>query len=338
MTKIEHLILCGGGPIGLVQYGALKHLTKNNYINITNIKSIYATSIGCIISFIYMVNLEWSWMDDFLIKRPWEKLVNFTPYDYINMFYTKGLLNLEFVTNCLKPLFYAKDIKLTITLKEFYELTNIEFNLFTCNFTRFEKEKLNYITYPDLQVIEAIYMSLTIPILCVPLYKNDGFYFDGGILVVCPLNDCILDKKCDVSTILCFKNDKTTPIDMSNNFYKNNYDISGTTIISDTLPNTENNSNNSNSITNNGNSDIISVNANLFELIIYIIKTLFHKISTIENIEVSIENSINVSLTEQMVNINYWKYAFTCESERSYLINLGIIQAEKYLLKNSQTI
>jgi len=81
-----------------------------------------------------------------------------------------------------------------------------------------------------------------------------------------------------------------------------------------------------------------NANANLFELIIYIIKTLFHKISTIENIEVSIENSINVSLTEQMVNINYWKYAFTCESERSYLINLGIIQAEKYLLKNSQTI
>jgi len=331
MTKIEHLILCGGGPVGLVQYGALKHLTNVNYINITNIKSIYATSIGCIISFIYIVNLEWSWMDDFLIKRPWEKLVNFTPYDYINMFYTKGLLNIEFVTNCLKPLFYAKDIKLTITLKEFYELTNIEFNLFTCNFTRFEKEKLNYITYPDLQVIEAIYMSLTIPILCVPLYKNDGFYFDGGILVVCPLNDCILDKNCDVSTILCFKNDKVNPIDMSNNFYINNNDVSETIIIDDILTNSENNSN---SITNNENSDVITNNSNLFELIIYIIKTLFHKISTIENIEVSIENSINVSLTGQMVNISYWKYAFTCESERSYLINLGIMQAEKFLLKN----
>jgi hypothetical protein len=218
----------------------------------------------------------------------------------------------------------AKDIELTITLKEFFELTNIEFNLYTCNFTRFEKEKLNYITYPNLPLIEAIYMSLTIPILCVPFYKNDCFYFDGGILVVCPLYECISDKKCDLSTILCFKNDKTQPIDLSNNFY-NNYveDISG-------IPTSANNK-------NNDSSDLLNNNSNLFELIIFIIKILFHKISTIENNDVIIENSINVSLTEQMVNINYWKHAFTSESERSYLINLGISQAEKYMSKHSNT-
>jgi predicted acylesterase/phospholipase RssA len=320
MAKIEHLILCGGGPIGLVQYGALKYLTNRNYIVFNNIKSIYATSIGCIIGFVYIINLEWSWMDDFLIKRPWEKLVNFTPYDYINMFNTKGLLTIEFVTNCLKPLFYAKDIPLTITLKEFYELTNIEFNLFTCNFTKFEKEKLNYINNPDLEVIEAIYMSLTIPILCVPIYKNNCFYFDGGILVVCPLNDCIQDKKCDESTILCFTNDKTNPIDLSNNFYNNYYtDVSGVE------------KNTCNSDGNSGNSDLLGNNSNMFDLIIFIIKTLFHKISTIENVDINITNSINVSLTEQMVNIGYWRHAFTSQSERSYLINLGTIQAEKFI-------
>ena len=325
MTKIEHLVLCGGGPVGMVQYGSLKYLTYNNYLSLSNIKSIYATSIGCIISFIYIINLDWSWTDDFIIKRPWEKLVNFTPYDYLNMFYTKGLLTLEFITNCLKPLFLAKDIELTITLKEFYELTNIEFNLYTCNFTRFEKEKLNYITYPNLPVIEAIYMSLTIPILCVPFYKNDCFYFDGGILVVCPLCECIIDKKCDLSTILCFTNDKTHPIDLSNPFYKNYYDSSGNPIISGDDP-------------NSGNSDLLSNNSNLFELIIFIIKILFHKISTFENSVVSIENSINVSLTEQMINIAYWKHAFTSESERTYLINLGTLQAEKYMSKNNTTI
>jgi hypothetical protein len=319
-TKIEHLVLCGGGPVGLVQYGALKHLTMNNYLDYNNIKSIYATSIGCIISFVYLINLEWSWMDDFLIKRPWEKLVNFTPYDYLNMFNTKGLLNLEFVTNCLKPLFLAKDIELTITLKEFYDLTNIEFNLYTCNFTKFKKEKLNYITYPDLPVIEAIYMSLTIPILCVPFYKNDCFYFDGGILVVCPLNECIIDKKCDESSILCFKNDKTCPIDLSNEFYKNYYDSSGNPKICENDP-------------SSGNSDLLGNNSNLFELIIFIIKILFNKISTIENVDVIIENSINVALTEQMVNLGYWRHAFTSDSERCYLINLGTIQAEKYMAK-----
>ena len=45
MTKIEHLVLCGGGPVGLVQYGSLKYLTNNGYLFLSNIKSIYATSI-----------------------------------------------------------------------------------------------------------------------------------------------------------------------------------------------------------------------------------------------------------------------------------------------------
>ena len=319
-TKIEHLVLCGGGPVGLVQYGALKYLTSINYLDYNNIKSIYATSIGCIISFVYLINLEWSWMDDFFIKRPWEKLVNFTPYDFLNMFYTKGLINLEFVTNCLKPLYLAKDIELTITLKEFYDLTNIEFNLYTCNFTKLKTEKLNYITYPDLPVIEAIYMSLTIPILCVPFYKNECFYFDGGVLVGCPINECIIDKNCDESSILCFKTDKTCPIDLSNEFYKNYYDSSGNPIICENDP-------------ISGNSDFLGNNSNLFELIIFIIKILFNKISTIENIDITIENSINVALTEQTINLGYWIHAFTSDTERSYLINLGRIQAEKYMAK-----
>lgn len=312
MAKIEHIVLCGGGPIGFLEYGALKHLSINNYIDYNNIKSIYTTSIGCIIGFIYIINLDWSWMDDFLIKRPWEKLVNFTTYDYLNMFYTKGLFDIDFVIICLKPLFNAKDIELTITLKEFYELTNIEFNLFTCNFTKFEKEKLNYITYPDLPLIEAIYMSLTVPILCVPMYKNDCFYFDGGIFVLCPINDCIIDKNCDESAILCFKNDKINTLDSSNNFHRTNTDVSGVSI--------------------NINNESLTNNSNLIELIIYIIKILFHKISKIETVRV-IENSINVSLGEQLVDINYWKYAISTESERSHLINLGIIQAENYLSK-----
>jgi predicted acylesterase/phospholipase RssA len=65
---INHLVLSGGGVVGLVQYGILKQLTKMNIINYKNIKSIYATSIGTYISLIYLLNYKWEWMDDFLIK------------------------------------------------------------------------------------------------------------------------------------------------------------------------------------------------------------------------------------------------------------------------------
>ena len=73
---INHLVLSGGGVVGLVEYGILKQLSKSNIISYKNIKSIYATSIGSYIGFIYLLNYKWEWMDDFLIKRPLDKLLS----------------------------------------------------------------------------------------------------------------------------------------------------------------------------------------------------------------------------------------------------------------------
>ena len=49
---IKHLVISGGGPIGLSYLGAMEYLSDNGFVNIDNIQSIYATSIGSIISVI----------------------------------------------------------------------------------------------------------------------------------------------------------------------------------------------------------------------------------------------------------------------------------------------
>ena len=311
MTIIEHIVLSGGGPVGLLEYGALKYLSKNKFIEYKNIKSIYSTSVGGVIAFIYILNFDWSWIDDFFIKRPWSNLMNLNSNNYINIFYNKGLLDKSIITNSLKSLFLAKDISLEITLKEFYELTNIELNLYTSNLNKFKKEKLNYINNPKLKLIDAIYMSLTIPILFIPLYINNTFYLDGGIFINCPINECLMEKKCDYDSVLCLMNDKRYPIDLSNNFYiENNYNLD------------ENNRSN------------LTKDSNFFEFIIHIIKTLFNNISVIENENtIIIKHNINIALTYQTVDIQYWNFVFNNESERKYLINLGEIQAES-LIKN----
>jgi len=316
MKIIKHLVLCGGGPIGLLEYGALKYLTHNNIINHSAIESIYATSVGSIIAFIYILNFDWAWIDDFFIKRPWEKLINISYSAYLNIFYDKGIVNKKIIINALKPLFLAKEINLTITLLEFYNLTNIEFNIYTCNLTSFKKEKLNHINTPNLELLDALYMSSSVPVMFVPLYITNCYYLDGGIFVNCPINECIFDKKCCYDEILCFTNDKREPIDLSNNFYKENnynYDTSNYQLNQD---------------------------ANFFEYIFYIIKTLFNKISIIETENlIVIKNSINVCLTEHIVDLKYWTYVFKTDSERDYLIKLGELQGEKFMnmLNSSHT-
>ena len=55
-----------------------------------------------------------------------------------------------------KPLFLAAEIPLNITLNEFYKINKIEWHIFTSNLNKFCKVDLNYITYPNLKVIDAI--------------------------------------------------------------------------------------------------------------------------------------------------------------------------------------
>ena len=265
MTIVKHLVFSGGGPIGMVEYGALKYLTEKKFIEYKNIESIYSISVGGIIGLIYILNYEWTWMDDFLIKRPWNKLYNISYTSYINILYEKGIFNKKVLITGLEPLFLAKNIPLNITLLEFYDLTKIEFNIFACCLNNLKQTKFNHITNPNIELLDALYISLSVPIVFVPLYINDCFYLDGGIVVGCPINQCILEKNCGHDEIFCFMNDKIHPIDFSNNL-------------------SDNKANN------------ISNDSNFFEYIFFLIKKLFVKISNVENeIVICIKNNVSSS-------------------------------------------
>jgi predicted acylesterase/phospholipase RssA len=308
MTIIKHIVFTGGGPVGMVEYGALKYLTEKKFIAHENIESLYSISIGGIIGLIYILNYEWAWMDDFLIKRPWNKLVNISYSSYINILYEKGIINKSILVNVLEPLFLAKNIPLNITLLEFYNLTKIEFNIFACSLNDIKQIKFNHITNPNLELVDALYMSLSIPIIFVPLYIDNCFYLDGAIIVGCPINQCIAEKKCSHDEILCFMNDKMQPIDLSNNFY--------------------------NKYSDNKANNIITNDSNFFEYVFFLIKKLFLKISNFENeIIIYIKNSINTALTYNSIDSAYWYHVLSHETERAYLINLGALQAEKFLDK-----
>jgi len=308
---IKHIVLCGGGPVGLVSYGAIKKFINDKIIIYENIKSIYSTSVGCFISFIFLLNLNFEWIDDFIIKRPWENLINFSSADYFSLFFTKGLCDENFFITVFKPLFLAAEIPITITLKEFYQINKVDWHIFTSNLNKFSKVDLNYKTHPDLTVIEAMTMSASIPILIKPPFYNNEYYLDGGIFCNCPAYDCFNNEKCSKHEMIAFINDKRFPIDLSNNYFTN----------------IENDYHN-NDISNNN----LNENTNIFSFLIYIIKTVFKKVMIIENENsLVIENNINVCLTPYTVDINYWTYVFSTKEERERLINLGELQATNYI-------
>ena len=314
--EIKYLVMSGGGPVGFLEYGILKHLSKMNIIKHSNIKSIYATSIGTLIALIFSLQFDWDWMDDFLVKRPWHNLVNITSNDYLNLFNLKGLLNISAIVDAIKPLLLAKDIDINITLKELYELTNIDLHLFTVNLNKFCKIDLNYKSHPDLKLIEAMYMSMSVPILFQPIFYNNEYYLDGGMLVNCPLNECFYTEKCNADEILALINDKRHPLDTSNNFYiENNY------------------------FTDNDNSDTITKDTNLLNFLLYIFKASFKKIMLLENeTTIDIKNIINICLTEYSTDIKYWNYVFHNLPERQRLLEMGVELSKKFIENNKKIL
>lgn len=203
--KIKHIVLSGGGPSILVPLGAIQELEKNNFWNIENIENIYATSAGTILSTLICLRLNWEDINKYVVERPWKDVFNITTDNILNIYTDKGLLNKKSLEIFFKPFFDLKDISLNITLKEFYEYTKINLHYFTFEINDFETIKLNHYNNPDLKLLEAIYMSSTIPLFFKPICHNEKCYIDGGIILNYPLNNCLNDGFND-DEIMSFKN------------------------------------------------------------------------------------------------------------------------------------
>ena len=98
---IKHLVLSGGGDGGYILYGALKYLSQNKYFNIENIETIHAVSIGALISVLVSLKYEWSELDDYIIKRPWHKVISIKLTNILNMWKKKGILDIEIIVKTI---------------------------------------------------------------------------------------------------------------------------------------------------------------------------------------------------------------------------------------------
>ena len=190
---IKHIVLSGGGVTGLSFYGALRQAAVDGFWKLENIQSIYGTSAGSMIGVMIALNYDWSIIDEYIIKRPWEPVFNFNMYAIFDAYQNRGMLNIDVVKNIFLPLFNGKDISIDITMREFYEWNHIEFHLFTTDINAFELVDISYKTHPEWKLIDAIYCSCAIPLIFPPLIIGDRCYIDGGLLLNYPLSRCIAD-------------------------------------------------------------------------------------------------------------------------------------------------
>ena len=291
---IEHIILPGGGPIGLYVYGALKRLNNLKFWQIENIKSIYCTSIGGLIGIITVLNLDWDWMDDFLVKRPWNKTIDLNNINYLEIISEKGLFDKNIAKNIIEPLLKSKNIDPEVTLKEFFELTNIILYFYSTNINSnlLNEQEISYINFPDMKLYEALYATMNVPFIFKPFYINDKCLIDGGLVNNNPIISCIKNEKCDNNNILFFTNSSKSK---ENKLYKE---------------------------------------SNIFDLLLLLLSkmatTIMCRNTELEN-TINVFNTISCDTNNGSLNIEFWLKVLNSQEEREIMVNKGIMKANEFI-------
>ena len=76
-------------------------------------------------------------------------------------------------------------------MMDFYNITKIELHFFSLHLNEFKLIDMSYKTHPDLNIIDALYMSCSIPFIFQPMFYKSSYMIDGAILCNFPLKQCI---------------------------------------------------------------------------------------------------------------------------------------------------
>lgn len=207
---IKHIVICGGGPTGLLSYGAAKHLAQQGFWTYDTLETIYGTSIGALIGAMLCLKHEWSTLDDYIVKRPWDRVI-VESLEVFELFSCKGMTKSKLLDDIMQPLLESKNLTLSVTLREFYEHSRISLNMFTVELNAFRKVQLSHVTHPDLPLMDAIKMSSCVPMLFQPIVRDDCCYIDGAIMANYPLRECLEDTQCQPHEVLGLRNRWNNP-------------------------------------------------------------------------------------------------------------------------------
>jgi predicted acylesterase/phospholipase RssA len=188
---IKHLVISGGGPLGLRFLGALEKLEQEGFWKLENIESIYGTSIGSIIGAFICLKYDWDTLNTYIIERPWHEAFKVNVKQIFDSYYNKGLFDRKLAEIIFKPLLEARDLSLNITLKEFYEYCKIDLHIFTFELHCFKTVELTHKTFPDLHLLQALTMSSSLPGIFIPTIMDGCCYIDGGVMCNYPINYCL---------------------------------------------------------------------------------------------------------------------------------------------------
>lgn len=199
--KYKNLILSGGGTKGIACLGSLKYLEEINILK--NIESFACTSVGSIIAFLLIIGYKPEELFQFINILNVNKLIKFNFEQFFDLF---GTDDTKKIINIVIKLGDAKKISSSITFKELFEKTNKKLIITGVCINTKTIEYFDYINTPDMIVLDAIKISISIPFIFIPVSYNNKLYVDGGIMDNYPIH--LFNKELETTLGICLANSR----------------------------------------------------------------------------------------------------------------------------------
>lgn len=188
---IKNLVISGGGISGLGILGIIKYLEEKNLLK--NIKNYIGTSVGSILAFLILIGYTSEELINFSILFDFNKITTKLSLD--TLISKWGFYSIDKIIYVIKELIVNKNINQNITFSEI----NKKFNKnIIITGTCLNENKLYYFNKednPDMKLLDAIKISICIPIIFTPIKYNDKLWVDGGLLNNYPIE--YFDKELD---------------------------------------------------------------------------------------------------------------------------------------------
>ena len=227
-NNIKHLVLSGGGLLGISYIGLLRYLEESH--SIANIKSISGCSAGSFFGCLIALGYTSKELETIAKSLNFKEYMNINAESLINFMRTKGLESGTYLINLIKKCIKDKTCDENITFRQVKEKYKIELQIGVTNLSKYKFELLNSINSPDIPIYKAIRASTALPFIFEPYVIGNDVYCDGGLVDNFPIDSIVSNEEEKDNDKDNDKDKKTEDKD------KNNVNILGIYLINQVNP------------------------------------------------------------------------------------------------------
>lgn len=200
----RRLILPGGGVKGFVIIGALRELERTGVL--ADIHTFVGLSIGSVLAALLAIGYTAEEIEHMFLTT---KIDDIYTRSTLQLFYTYGMDTGNKIKAWLRRAFESKGYIPDLTFAQLAQDTGKHLYigvscLSTMSFELFSDEHEQ-----DCKIIDAIYMSVTVPLFFSPMSYKNKIYIDGGMTCILPTNHFPADGETLALYLFCEKSEET---------------------------------------------------------------------------------------------------------------------------------